>query len=156
MAQYFEQYRQSLEKMLYEPGKINDWFTLAETKTGVKRIYMALGKRYLIYLSFYCCFINFFFLFWLIRSNSSFINLLGLWLWGPIGLQCNRLCLSSLRICQGYWVTHERRWYEMVDILGCLCISEHDWILLRHFALMVSLLLAGQGIRYYNIAAFLI
>jgi len=43
MAQYFEQYRQSLEKMLYEPGKVNELFTIAETKTGVKRIYIALG-----------------------------------------------------------------------------------------------------------------
>jgi len=44
MANYVEQYRVSLEKFLYEPGKINDLLTKFEGKSGVKRIYIALGK----------------------------------------------------------------------------------------------------------------
>ena len=43
MANYVEQYRASLEKFLYEPGKINDLLSKAEQKSGVKRIYIALG-----------------------------------------------------------------------------------------------------------------
>jgi len=43
MAAYFEQYRASLEKVLYQPGKMNDLLTTAEAKTGVKRLYLAIG-----------------------------------------------------------------------------------------------------------------
>ena len=47
MAQYLEQYRASLEKALYEPGMVNDLLAKAELKTGVKRIYIALGKIFI-------------------------------------------------------------------------------------------------------------
>lgn len=54
MANYVEQYRASLEKVLYQPGKINDLLTQVEAKTGVKRLYIALGVLGLlsIYLVF--------------------------------------------------------------------------------------------------------
>ena len=70
MAQYFEQYRQSLEKMLYEPGKLNDWLTLAEQKAGVKRIYIALG---MIAFCFYVV-ITFtpFILLWFMQESLQF------------------------------------------------------------------------------------
>lgn len=44
MAHLVEQYRASFEKVLYEPGVLAEWLTLAEKKTGVKRTYIALGK----------------------------------------------------------------------------------------------------------------
>ena len=46
MAQYFEQYRASIEKVLYEPGTVNDYLTKAEAKLGVKRIYIVLGLKW--------------------------------------------------------------------------------------------------------------
>jgi len=46
MANYVEQYRLSLEKLLYEPGKINDLLSKFEAKTGVKRIYITLGTHF--------------------------------------------------------------------------------------------------------------
>jgi len=45
MAQYFEQYRASIEKVLYEPGTVNDYLAKAEAKLGVKRIYIVLGLK---------------------------------------------------------------------------------------------------------------
>lgn len=43
MAHYIEQYRASLEKVLYQPGALNDLLTVAEQKTKVPRTYIALG-----------------------------------------------------------------------------------------------------------------
>lgn len=40
---FLEQYRSGLEKALNEPGFVNDLLGKAEQKTGVKRIYIALG-----------------------------------------------------------------------------------------------------------------
>lgn len=40
---FLEQYRSGLEKALNEPGCVNDLLGKAEQKTGVKRIYIALG-----------------------------------------------------------------------------------------------------------------
>ena len=100
MAQYLEQYRQSLEKMLYEPGKLNDWLTLAENKAGVKRIYIALGMISLCFSSSVSSII--FFLIISSRSHCCFICLLGVWLWGSIALQCHWIRLSCLCFCQGY------------------------------------------------------
>lgn len=45
MAQYIEQYRASIEKVLYEPGTVNDYLAKAEVKLGVKRIYIVLGLK---------------------------------------------------------------------------------------------------------------
>jgi hypothetical protein len=44
MTQFLEQYRAGLEKALNEPGLINDLLAKAEQRSGVKRIYIALGK----------------------------------------------------------------------------------------------------------------
>jgi len=44
MTAFLEQYRAGLEKALNEPGVINDLLAKAEQRTGVKRIYLALGK----------------------------------------------------------------------------------------------------------------
>lgn len=43
MAQFLTQYKDNLEKALYEPGFISNTLAKAEEKTGVKRIYLALG-----------------------------------------------------------------------------------------------------------------
>lgn len=43
MAHFVEQYRANFEKLLYQPGAINDLLTIAETKTKVPRTYIALG-----------------------------------------------------------------------------------------------------------------
>ncbi|KAI9556957.1 hypothetical protein GHT06_016751 [Daphnia sinensis] len=54
MTQFLEQYRAGLEKMLYEPGFINNLLAKAEERTGVKRLYIALGMVGVIsiYLTF--------------------------------------------------------------------------------------------------------
>jgi hypothetical protein len=43
MTAFLEQYRAGLEKALNEPGVINDLLAKAEQRTGVKRLYIALG-----------------------------------------------------------------------------------------------------------------
>lgn len=47
MSHLVEQYRANLEKVLYEPGVLSDWLAVAEEKTKVKRIYIALGITHL-------------------------------------------------------------------------------------------------------------
>jgi hypothetical protein len=54
MTAFLEQYRAGLEKALNEPGVINDLLAKAEQRTGVKRLYIALGKLFNIsVLKFY-------------------------------------------------------------------------------------------------------
>ena len=43
-AAYIEKYRATLEKVLYEPGTLNNLLAAIEKKTGVKRIYVGIGK----------------------------------------------------------------------------------------------------------------
>lgn len=56
---FLEQYRAGLEKAINEPGIINDLLGKAEQKTGVKRIYIALGM-YVTTLTFRGQQVNFF------------------------------------------------------------------------------------------------
>lgn len=54
MTQFLEQYRASLEKALNEPGIFNDLLAKAEQRTGVKRIYIALGMIQFETVYFHC------------------------------------------------------------------------------------------------------
>jgi len=50
MAAIFEQYRQALEKFLYQDGPLKPYIEKVEAKTGVKRIYLAIGLTVLLSL----------------------------------------------------------------------------------------------------------
>jgi hypothetical protein len=44
MAAYLEPYRKNLETLLHQEGAIDQYLTLVEKKTGVKRVYAVFGK----------------------------------------------------------------------------------------------------------------
>lgn len=45
VAQHFEAFKARLDKVLHEKNKVNDVLEKIEQKTGVKRLYIVIGKN---------------------------------------------------------------------------------------------------------------
>lgn len=46
VKQHFEEWKSKLDEALHEKNCVNDVLEKIETKTGVKRLHIALGKRW--------------------------------------------------------------------------------------------------------------
>ena len=123
MAAYFEQYRASLEKVLYQPGKMNDLLTTAEAKTGVKRLYLAIGDYFTLILNERRISCSFFF--------PGFLGVLSTYLVFGYGAQlvCNLIgfgypAYASLKAIESPKKEDDTKWLTYWVVYAYLCTLE--------------------------------
>lgn len=79
------------------------------------------------------------------RSGWSSVDLPYFWLWCSTLVQCHWIYLPCLHVSESHWIWKERWWHQVADLLGRVCLPQHNWILFWHLPFLVPSLLASQG-----------